>query len=78
MYLYFPVVGRWYGCDVGDDVSFSELLNTLKPFLESEMKGLFCMHGDMIIREYTKDLPCDKDVSLLSAGVRTGMSFVIY
>ncbi len=78
IYLYFPVVHRWFTCDLLNHFSFHELFRILSPFFEKEMKGMYYLHEDMMVMEYTQDLPCDKDVSLLAAGVRTGMSFVIY
>lgn len=78
LFLYFPAANQCLMCDTVLSLSFRDVFRMLANSLPDEIKTQYRLREDARVYEYTENRPCDTEISLLAAGVRTGMSFLIY
>ncbi len=78
IFLYVSVIQKWYECQVSNNRSFRSIIEELKNHISEEDKWKYDFNGDIRVYEFTQNIECDLDVSLISMKVINGMSFVIY
>ena len=77
VFLHFAGVKKVYECSVTLSGSFSQILETIRPMIQSEFSGYLDLKQKLYVFSCYNSAECDPDVSLRSLGVQNGMVFFI-
>ena len=77
IFIRFAPVEKLYECTVNASSSFRQILETLKPMIQTDLDEIFAMDQKLYIFARYDETECDPDVSLRSMNIQNGMEFLI-
>lgn len=77
IFIRFPSIEKLYECTVYESSSFAQIIRTLKPMIEADLNGNYCIHDHFCVFSRYDNQECDPDISLRSLGVNNGMEFLV-